>query len=154
MKRQARRLVLVCLLAGAAMAQADDRRSGLSDMTPATQALQRDDNLNPALLWVAGGQAAWATRSGRADKACADCHGALAQAMRGVAPRYPAFDDARAGPLTLADRINACRVRHQHRPRKAIGKATASGDNQSACGKMAIATVKIAQPYGRASSSL
>ena len=36
--------------------------------------------------------------------------------MRGVAPRYPAFDDPSQAPLTLAGRINACRVRHQQAP--------------------------------------
>jgi L-cysteine S-thiosulfotransferase len=96
--------------------RADERRSGFADMTPATQALQRDDGLNPAMLWVAGGEDAWSARSGRADKACADCHGALARAMRGVAVRYPAFDAGSGAPLTLAGRINACRVRHQQAP--------------------------------------
>lgn len=97
----------------AAAARADDRRSGFDDMTPATQALQRDDGLNPAMLWVAGGEAAWARAEGRSNKACADCHGDAAQSMRGVAARHPAFDTTTAAPITLSGRINACRVRHQ-----------------------------------------
>ena len=95
---------------------ADDRRSGFDDMSPATQALQRDDSLNPALLWVQGGDAAWAAKAGRADKSCADCHGDVDRSMRGVAVRYPAFDVVSAAPLTLSGRINACRVQHQQAP--------------------------------------
>lgn len=103
----------VAAAALALAASADDRRSGFDFMTPATQALQRDDALNPAMLWVGGGQAAWAQKAGRADKACADCHGAAAQSMRGVAARHPAFDAVSQAPITLSGRINACRVRHQ-----------------------------------------
>lgn len=94
-------------------AQADERRSGFDFMTPAVQAMQRDDALNPALLWVRGGEAAWTARAGAADRACADCHGDVNRSMRGVAARYPAFDTAAAAPLTLSGRIKACRVRHQ-----------------------------------------
>lgn len=103
----------VAAAALALAASADDRRSGFDFMTPATQALQRDDALNPAMLWVGGGQAAWAQKAGRADKACADCHGAAAQSMRGAAARHPAFDAVSQAPITLSGRINACRVRHQ-----------------------------------------
>ena len=94
-------------------AAADGRKSGFDFMTVATQALQRDDGLNPAMLWVRGGEAAWTAKAGRADKACADCHGDAGRSMRGVAARYPAFDPAQAAPLTLSGRINACRTRHQ-----------------------------------------
>jgi sulfur-oxidizing protein SoxA len=106
-----RALLALTLLVSAA--SADERRSGFDFMTPAVQAMQRDDALNPAMLWVRGGESAWSVRAGRADKACADCHGDAARSMRGVAPRYPAFDAAGAAPITLAGRINACRVRHQ-----------------------------------------
>ncbi|MFT3817787.1 MAG: sulfur oxidation c-type cytochrome SoxA [Rubrivivax sp.] len=112
-----KRLLLLSLaaLAGGLVA-ADDRRSGFADMTPAVQALQRDDALNPAMLWLRGGEAAWSERSGATAKSCADCHGDAARSMRGVAARYPAFDAQARAPLTLAGRINACRVRHQQAP--------------------------------------
>lgn len=110
MMRWCRVLVLAVAAGGTA---ADDRRSGFDFMSRETQALQRDDGLNPAMLWVRGGEIAWGQRAGRADKACADCHGDAARSMRGVATRYPAFDAAAGQPLTLAGRINACRVRHQ-----------------------------------------
>ena len=110
-----KRALLAALLIGSA-ASADDRRSGFDFMTPATQALQRDDALNPAMLWGRGGESAWSARAGRADKACADCHGEAVRTMRGVAVRYPAFDAASGVPLTLGGRINACRERHQQAP--------------------------------------
>lgn len=72
-------------------------------MTPATQALQRDDSANPALLWVQGGQQ-------RFEANCKRCHAAAS--LRGSAARHPAFDDVLGKPVTLAGRINQCRQRH------------------------------------------
>lgn len=92
---------------------ADARRSGFEFMTAATQAMQRDDGLNPAMLWLAGGEVAWSRREGRSERSCADCHGTSRDAMRGVAARYPAFDGHGRQPITLSGRINACRIRHQ-----------------------------------------
>ena len=46
-------------------------------------------------------------------QSCASCHGDATSSMRGVAARYPAFDTPAARPFTLAQRIDACRVRHQ-----------------------------------------
>ena len=102
--------------AGAAMAQAvaDGRRSGFDDMGAQTQAMQRDDTLNPGLLWVQDGAALWSSQpTGTAAKSCAGCHGELATSMRGVAARYPAFDGVLGRPVDLAQRINLCRQRHQ-----------------------------------------
>ena len=77
--------VFSALLATAAVAsaQGDSRRSGFADMTPAVQALQRDDAQNPAWLWLKGGEERFA-----AD--CARCH--TLHSLRGAAPRYPAWD--------------------------------------------------------------
>ena len=97
-----RRLALALLLA-AATAGADTRRSGFEDMSPATQALQRDDAQNPAWLWVGDGEK-------RFNADCAACH--PAQSLRGVATRYPAYDAVLGKPVTLAARINLCRQRH------------------------------------------
>jgi sulfur-oxidizing protein SoxA len=112
------------LLLAACAATSDERRSGLDDMTPATQALQRDDGQNPALLWTTAGQAAWAAAAGAVGKSCADCHGDAARTMRGVAVRYPAFDTVSGRPVNLAGRINACRVRHQQAPALPAGNDT------------------------------
>ena len=92
---------------------ADARRSGFNFMTPPVQAMQRDDALNPAMLWVGDGQALWNSKAGATDRACAACHGAAPASMRGVAARYPAFDMASNRPVDLRQRINLCRVNHQ-----------------------------------------
>lgn len=84
-------------------------------MSRDTQAMQREDALNPAMLWVAEGEAQWNEAPANA-KSCAGCHGAAAVAMRGVAARYPAFDERSGKPIDLQGRINACRVQHQQQP--------------------------------------
>jgi sulfur-oxidizing protein SoxA len=93
---------------------ADHRRSGFDFMTAETRAMQQDDALNPAMLWVKDGEAAWNRAAGDAGRSCASCHGAAAVSMRGVAGRYPAFDEPSGRPVDLAGRINLCRVRNQH----------------------------------------
>jgi sulfur-oxidizing protein SoxA len=83
-------------------------------MTPATQAMQRDDAQNPAMLAVADGEAGWQRKPNAAGKACADCHGDAAASMRGVAARYPAYDAPSGRAVDLAQRINLC-VEHEQR---------------------------------------
>ncbi len=95
---------------------ADPRRSGFSFMTRQVQAMQRDDALNPALLWVGDGAALWNAKVGATDRACAACHGDAPASMRGVAARYPAFDSASNRPVDLRQRINLCRLNHQLAP--------------------------------------
>jgi len=103
----------VWLMACASAPAPDTRRSGFDFMSPATQAMQRDDSQNPAMLWVQEGASLWERKAGRSALACADCHAAAASSMRGVASRYPAFDTASQQPLTLGQRINQCRERRQ-----------------------------------------
>jgi L-cysteine S-thiosulfotransferase len=91
----------------------DPRKSGYEFMSPALQTLQNDDTQNPAMLWVKQGDALWNKIEGSAAKSCASCHESAATSMRGVATRYPSYDSKRALPLTLAQRINACRTDHQ-----------------------------------------
>lgn len=106
------------LAAATAMAQSvtDPRRSGFDDMGAQTQAMQRDDTLNPGLLWVQDGEALWSQPAGSAARSCAGCHGERVTSMRGVAARYPAFDTLLGRPVDLAQRINLCRQRHQQAP--------------------------------------
>ena len=105
---------------GAGVAAADrspeSRRSGFDFMTPELQAMQRDDALNPGMLWIKDGEALWNRKVETADRSCASCHGAAESTMRGVAARYPAFDAASARPVTLSQRINICRVQRQGGP--------------------------------------
>lgn len=91
----------------------DERRSGYDLMGRETRAMQDDDTTNPGMLWVLDGEALWRRKTGGADRACADCHGAARATMKGVAARYPAFDLARGRPLNLGERINVCRTERQ-----------------------------------------
>lgn len=88
------------------------RKSGFDFMRPATQALQKDDTQNPAMLWVQDGKALWAKRDGAAQKSCADCHGDL-KGMRGVAARYPQYSGELSRVINLSQQINQCRVIRQ-----------------------------------------
>ena len=112
--------VVVCLaIAGgpptvhAADPGADTRKSGFEFMAPSTQAMQRDDLQNPAMLNVADGEAVWRRKLGLTGKSCADCHDDAAKSMRGMAARYPAYEPVGARPINLAQRINVCIERHQ-----------------------------------------
>jgi sulfur-oxidizing protein SoxA len=105
-------LLAVCV-ASPTRAQQDQRRSGFEFMSPSTQAMQRDDTLNPGMLWVKDGEALWNRKAGKSDKACASCHGDAAVSMRGVAARYPGFDARQRRPINLSQRINQCRQRNQ-----------------------------------------
>ncbi|MGV3571752.1 MAG: sulfur oxidation c-type cytochrome SoxA [Ramlibacter sp.] len=113
--KRARRLlacVAVAVLLGCAAAPvADPRRSGFDDMGASTQAMQRDDAGNPAMLWVQDGEQLWRAAPANA-RSCASCHGEPAS-MRGVAARYPAWDTPLRRPVNLGTRINLCRERHQ-----------------------------------------
>ena len=93
-----------------------ERRSGYDIMSRETRAIQDDDAANPAMLWVLDGETLWSTKTGAADRACADCHGDAQKSMKGVAARYPAYDSARGRPVNLEQRINLCRVNQQKAP--------------------------------------
>jgi sulfur-oxidizing protein SoxA len=108
MKRIAFALLAWCSIAGA-----EERRSGLLDMRPEAQAMQRDDSMNPGMLWVLEGEVLWGRKPSPAAQSCADCHGDAAASMRGVAARYPAFDAARGAAIDLAGRIIQCREARQ-----------------------------------------
>jgi L-cysteine S-thiosulfotransferase len=82
-------------------------------MGAATQAMQKDDSQNPGMLWVNDGAALWERPAGQSGKACVSCHAAASSSMRGVAARYPAFDDILKRPVTVSQRVNQCRIRHQ-----------------------------------------
>jgi L-cysteine S-thiosulfotransferase len=97
------RAALLALLLAATAASADPRRSGFEFMSPATQAMQKDDAANPAFLWVKDGEK-------RFEAACARCH--TAPSLRGTAARYPAWDEKLGKPVTLAGRIEQCQQRH------------------------------------------
>lgn len=109
-------LLLLSWSATAANIPPGERRSGFEFMSPATQEMQREDALNPAMLWVAEGEGLWTEAPSATARSCAGCHGDAVTSMRGVAARYPAFDAARQKPIDLQQRINTCRVEHQRQP--------------------------------------
>jgi sulfur-oxidizing protein SoxA len=89
----------------------DTLRSGIEFAGPDVRAMQADDAANPGFLWVERGEKLWQDDS--QSKSCRDCHGDATASMRGVAARYPAYDQSTGVVLDLEARINACRVRHQ-----------------------------------------
>ena len=112
------RLVLLSALVAASVGAAADiapeqRRSGFEFMSPQTQAMQSEETSNPGMLWVADGQHLWEEPPASAAKSCAGCHDDAAKTMRGVAARYPAFDEATKRPIDLMSRINRCRENRQ-----------------------------------------
>ncbi|MES2190742.1 MAG: sulfur oxidation c-type cytochrome SoxA [Pseudomonadota bacterium] len=122
MSLQARHLLFVllaaCAIAGTALhaqdrKSTDTRRLGSDFMGASTQAMQKDDALNPGMLWVKDGEALWQKTAGLSGKACVSCHAAASSSMKGVAARYPAFDETLKRPVTLSQRINICRQQHQ-----------------------------------------
>jgi sulfur-oxidizing protein SoxA len=110
---------LAVAIAAAAVAgeiPASERRSGYDFMSRETRAMQDDDTANPGQLWVLEGATLWTRKTGAAGRACADCHGDARTSMKGVAARHPAFDAGKGRPVTLEQRINACRADRQQAP--------------------------------------
>jgi sulfur-oxidizing protein SoxA len=105
-------LVVPRLLEAGEIAVAE-RRSGYGFMTPETKAMQDDETANPGMLWVMEGETLWAKKDGTSEKSCADCHGDARDSMKGVAARYPAFDQTLGRPVDLEQRINLSREQHQ-----------------------------------------
>lgn len=104
---------LISTMVAAAGIEGGDKRSGSDFMTPETQALQADDMGNPGMLWVLQGEQLWQQADGRANIACAGCHADATSTMRGVAARYPTYDETTRRPIDLAGRINSCRISRQ-----------------------------------------
>jgi len=107
-------LIALCIPLFATEIPLDQRRSGYEDLGRDSKAMQDDDTVNPATLWVMDGEALWNAKAGPANRACADCHGDAAESMKGVAARYPAYDAARARPINLEERVNICRTERQN----------------------------------------
>ena len=105
------------MLLAAASARAEipahERKSGALFMSPQTQAMQADDTSNPGMLAALDGQALWKQKAGAADKACADCHGAAEDSMKGVSARYPAFNASTSQPIDVQGQVNQCRAERQ-----------------------------------------
>ena len=106
-------LTLLAWTASAGEIPPAERRSGYDFMSRETRAMQDDDTVNPGMLGVLEGGTLWARKTGTAGRACADCHGDGRASMKGVAARYPTFDEANARPIDLEQRIQQCRRERQ-----------------------------------------
>ena len=91
-----------------------ERKSGYQFLARETRAMQDDDTANPGMLWVLDGEALWNRKVGKANKSCADCHNDASTSMKGVAARYPAFNETANRPIDLEQRINICRTDQQN----------------------------------------
>jgi sulfur-oxidizing protein SoxA len=75
-----------------------------------TKALQDDDFDNPAFWWVERGAELWQQAEGKAGKSCASCHDDAEKSMKGVAARYPAYNEKAGKVVNMEQRINMCRT--------------------------------------------
>lgn len=105
--------VILFMSSGAALSSEADGYvpvSGYEFMEPATQQLQDDDFLNPAFFFVDKGlglwNQTWAAKPSEG-KSCRSCHGDPGASMRGVAARYPAYDETESSFVNLEMKINS-----------------------------------------------
>jgi len=110
--------ILIAMVAMAALAQErtlplSALRSGDSFLSPDLRAMQDDESANPGLLWVSRGEQLWNATAGASGQSCGSCHGDARTTMRGVAVRYPAYDNSAGAVLDLEARIDRCRVQRQ-----------------------------------------
>lgn len=87
----------------------DGRRSGYTYAAVETRAMQDDEFANPGYIWVEKGAELWQRTDGESGQACASCHQAAADSMRGVGARYPVFAPELGKLINLEQRINQCR---------------------------------------------
>ncbi len=90
--------------------------SGYQYRMPETRAIQDDDDINPAFLWIEDGAEAWSRVEGAAGKACESCHGRAEETMKGVGVSYPKYHAPSGQPINLEQRINLCRTENMQAP--------------------------------------
>jgi sulfur-oxidizing protein SoxA len=120
------RLALLTLLPLGAVCTAQERllplsevRSGLAFAGKDVQALQADEQANPAQLWLAQGRTRWDAPTGPPQRSCASCHGEPAR-LRGVAPQFPKLHAATSRLFNLEDQIRHCASVRQQVPAPAF----------------------------------
>lgn len=87
--------------------------SGREFQSMDSRRLEDDEGAHPGYLWVEQGARLWEQAAGGGGKACASCHGAAFESMKGVAARYPAVDPKSGKLFNLELRINQCRTTNQ-----------------------------------------
>ena len=103
-------------------------RSGFEFLGPDLKDMQNDEFANPGSLWVERGEKLWSAAPAPGGASCASCHGDASQSMKGVAARYPAFDEKSQSAMDLAGRITQCQSERQQakasaRESREIGRA-------------------------------
>ena len=93
-----------------------EKRSGYTFAEPETRAMQDDEFLNPAMLWVGKGEALWSKVEGGAGKSCASCHGKAEESMKTAGARFPKFDAGERKVINLEQRVNLCRTQAMGAP--------------------------------------
>lgn len=86
--------------------EVDGKKSGYLYMDEETRDLQDDDFLNPGMFAVDAGRELWEQTDPVSGKSCTSCHGDAETSMRGVAARYPIYDEETGGLVNLELRIN------------------------------------------------
>ena len=87
--------------------------SGWRFRSDETQALETDDFENPAMVAVEYGLELWEKPMGSENKACSDCHGDVAEAMKGIRANMPRWNASANEPWALEDWINWSITEHQ-----------------------------------------
>lgn len=109
-------LGLACTAAAAAEIPPAERRSDAGTMSPALRSMQADDAANPGMLSVLDGEALWAAAPATGAGSCLSCHGEASSAMRGVAARFPAWNEGVGRVVDLAGQVDICRETRQRLP--------------------------------------
>ena len=95
---------------------AGEKRSGYTFAEPETRAMQDDDFMNPAMLWVGKGETLWTTVEGSAGKSCSSCHGKAEDSMKTAGAHYPKYNAGEHKVINLEQRINLCRTQAMGAP--------------------------------------
>jgi len=95
-------------------------QSGYHYQSAAEQTLQDDTFANPGYLWVDEGALLFVA-SATGYTPCASCHSQQEQEhstnnWATAAARYPTFDSSLNSVISLEQRINQCRIKHQQQP--------------------------------------
>ncbi len=107
MKRCAGVVWLCLCLSGAVLA--GEPVSGFEFLSAESKAMQNDDFENPGYLTVERGRALFNAKHEDEVHTCADCHGEQGEKLNpGELAKYPVFDPALGGLVTLQDRIGYC----------------------------------------------
>ena len=137
-----------CCGAPAPRRAADARRSGFDFMSPATQAMQRDDTQNPGMLWVQRRRGAVERKAGAQRHSPApSCHGdarAVDARRGGALPGLRRGTAAAGRPRASASTL--CRQTHQQAPPLRAGEPRAAGAG-GLCG------APVARPADRAAAT-